>query len=227
MRNAIRETVLAGVTGCVLLLALAGTGAAKGNAVAALDKPIPPGAAQGTELAVGWRAWVPDVGAWPFSGSPVFIRLTSPDGVSSTEALGVEDPRGSGHYLATVRVPSGGAGLVEVGLFGESCVDGVCTRSDLLFKLPAVQRLPVAVASRPDDPAMPAPPRFRESAGRPAAQAANDGPADRSFVLVGLDVVAAGLLTSLAIVLGRRRARAPHGPARVAAPARAGLRRLS
>lgn len=173
------RNVLAAV---VLVLALAGTVAAKGDTIAELDAPIPPDAQPGTKIDVGWRAWVPDGdNEWPFEGFPVFIRLTSPDGASSTEAFAAEDPPGSGHFLATIVVPDGGVGLVEVGLFGESCVNGECTRSDLLFPLAANWR---------------------------AARIAIGG----------------GLLVAIATGLARE-ARVTDGPARVAAPAHAGLRR--
>jgi hypothetical protein len=165
---------------------------------------------------------VPDVdGEWPFAGSPVFIRLTSPDGSASTEAFGVENPRGSGHYLATIAVPAGGVGLVEVGLFGESCVDGACSRSDILFELPAAQRVPLAFAvpAGPVDPPIPQMPQVRPEA-REVPPAAAENPSVAPAVVAGaaLVLLAIGLLW---------RARATHGPAGVAAPAHAGLRRGS
>ena len=44
---------------------------------------------------VAWRAWMPDGGTdWPFSGSPVFIRLVSADGGRSTETDGPREPAG-------------------------------------------------------------------------------------------------------------------------------------
>jgi hypothetical protein len=178
-------SVLAAV---VLALALAGTVAAKGDTVAELDAPIPRDAQPGTEIDVGWRAWVPDGdNEWPFEGLPVFIRLTSPDGASSTEAFAAEDPPGSGHFLATVVVPDGGVGLVEVGLFGESCIDSECTRSDLLFPLPEDQTVPGTAEI--------------SVAGPPGAAVA---------------ALAVGLRAQVGVT---------HGPARVAAPAHAGLRR--
>jgi hypothetical protein len=149
----------ASLLGFLLVLSLAGTAAAKGDVLAMLDAPIPPDAKPGTELDVGWRAWTPGgTSEWPFSGAPVFIRLTSPDGSSSTEAFGHEDPEGSGHYFATIQVPAGGVRLVDVGLFGESCVNGECTRSDILFELPEEQRVPVAAAPVIVDPPIPAAP---------------------------------------------------------------------
>ena len=46
----------------VLVLSVAGIAAAKDGALAALDTPIPPDAHPGTEIAVAWRAWMPDGG---------------------------------------------------------------------------------------------------------------------------------------------------------------------
>ena len=96
--------------GCARL-SLAGVAAAKDGALASLDTPIPPDADPGTEIDVAWRAWMPDAGTeWPFSGSPVFIRLVSADGGRSTETMGRESPAGSGRYEATIAIPSGGVG---------------------------------------------------------------------------------------------------------------------
>ena len=210
-----RRLATASLLGFLLLLAIAGTALAKGDAMAALDAPIPPNADPGAELEVGWRAWIPGgTSEWPFSGAPVFIRLTSPDGSSSTEVIGRENPSGSGHYLASIPVPAGGVGLIEVGLFGESCVQGVCTRSDILFELPDEQRVPVAAAPVIVDPPIPAAPE-----PMPAARVT---PPDN--VPLATAIVAGAVALSLVLgLLGR--ARATSGPAGVAAPAHAGLRR--
>ena len=216
-----RRLTLASLLGFVVLLALAGAAAAKGNALAELGAPIPPGAEPGSNIEMGWRAWMPDVeGDWPFSGSPVFIRLTSADGASSTEALGVENPTGSGQYHATIRVPAGGVGLVEVGLFGESCVKGACSRSDILFELPAAQRVPVAIAAGPQDPPLPQMPPVIRPEARGVVRDENAPP-------VGAVVVAAGAAVGVLAIGLLWRVRASHGPAGVAAPAHAGLRRGS
>ena len=206
----------------LLLVACPGTAAAKGDALAALDAPIPPDAEPGTKMEVGWRAWTPDGGAeWPFAGSPVFIRLISADGTSSTEVLGRENPPGSGHYQATISVPPGGVGRVEVGLFGESCVDGTCTRSDILFELPEEQRVPALAAPVAVDPPIPA-----VRAPMPAAGRAPDAAPTPDSVPLALVIVAGGLTLSLLLGLAGR-VRATSGPAGVAAPAHAGLRRSS
>jgi hypothetical protein len=215
-----RRLTLASLLGFIVLLTLAGATAAKGNALAELDAPIPPGAEPGRDIEVGWRAWMPDVkGDWPFSGSPVFIRLNSADGSGSTEELGIERPTGSGHYHATISVPAGGVGLVEVGLFGESCVNGACSRSDILFELPAAQRVPVPIAAGPLDPPLPQMPVIRPEA-RPVVP-------DENAPLAPAVVLAGGAAVVVLAIGMRRRVRGTHGPARVAAPAHAGLRRGS
>ena len=215
-----RRLATASLIGAMLLASFAGTAAAKGNAMAALDAPIPPDADPGSELEVGWRAWTPDGGAeWPFAGSPVFIRLVSTDGTSTTEVLGRENPRGSGHYLATISVPPGGVGRVEIGLLGESCVDGSCTRSDMMFELPEEQRAPALAAPLSVDPPIPAMPE-------PGPVRAADVAPSAGNVPLALAIVAGA--AALSILLGLvGRVRASSGPAGVAAPAHAGLRQGS
>ena len=74
---------------------VAGVAAAKGGALASLDTPIPRDAEPGTEIDVAWRAWTPDGGTdWPFSGSPVFIRLVSADGGPIDRDHGPREPAG-------------------------------------------------------------------------------------------------------------------------------------
>ena len=163
----------AALAAVLLALSLAGVTAAKGGALASLETPIPPDADPGTKIDVAWRAWMPDAGTdWPFSGLPVFIRLISADGGRSTETMGRESPAGSGQYEATIAIPSGGVGRVEVGLFGESCVDGTCTRSDLMFELLEDQRVPQPAAALPVVPLKSAadPPAVRSVATTDAAE---------------------------------------------------------
>ena len=168
----------AALAAVALALSVAGVAAAKGGALASLDTPIPVDAEPGTEIDVAWRAWTPDGGSdWPFSGSPVFIRLVSADGGRSTESMGREIPPGSGHYEATIAIPSGGVRRVEVGLFGESCVEGSCTRSDLPFELPEDQRVPQAAAAPAVVPVATAAPRAE---GRSVTTVATAGPAGRT-----------------------------------------------
>jgi hypothetical protein len=175
----------------VLALSLAGVVAGKDGALASLETPVPPDADPGTRIDVAWRAWMPDSGSdWPFSGSPVFIRLVSANGGKATETMGRERPPGSGRYEATIAIPSGGVGLVEVGLFGESCIEGTCTRSDLLFELPEDQRVPQLAAARPVVPV--------------ATQAP---PAGARPVTTTVAIIGAGVVVLVAAVGLSRRAR--------------------
>ena len=170
-----RRVARASLLGTALLLSVAGLTAAKEGAVASLDAPISPGTEPGTEIEVGWSAGWPDGagGLDPIIGSPVFIRLTSADGSATVEASGTERPSGSGHYVATIRLPRGGVGLVEIGLRGESCVNGECTRSDLMFALADEQAhpqraAPIAPAPLLNAPEPLAPANAREQAAPPA-----------------------------------------------------------
>ena len=187
----------------LLALSLFGVAAAKDGALVSLETPIPPGADPGTEVDVAWQAWMPDAGTdWPFSGSPVFIRLVSADGGRSTETMGRESPSGSGRYEATIAIPAGGVGRVEVGLFGESCVEGTCTRSDLLFELPENQRVPQTVAALP---VMPLATAANPEAGRSvAANVATGDPAPN--LPIAIAIIAGGVLPLLmvAVRLARR-----------------------
>ena len=193
----------AALAAVALALSLAGVAAAKDGALASLDTPIPVDAEPGTEIDVAWRAWMPDGGTdWPFSGSPVFIRLVSAHGGRSTETMGRENPVGSGHYSATIAIPSGGMGRVEVGLFGESCVEGTCARSDLLFELPEDQREPQSAAAPRVVPAAAAAPRAEGRAVTTAAAATDPS----AGLPIAVAIIGAGvlLLVVVATALTRR-----------------------
>ena len=200
-----RRFLSTGLVGFVLLLSAAGVASAKEGAEAALDAPIPPGAEPGTKIEIGWKAWWPD-GAGdttPVTGSPVFIRLTSVDGTDKVEMGGKESPAGSGHYAATVTVPPGGVGLVEIGLRSESCVNGTCTRWDMPFLLSDADRIParaapVVPAAEPVAPDPVAPARVT-----PAPVAASPA----SGVPVVLGIAGLGFAGSLVLAVVLRRGR--------------------
>jgi hypothetical protein len=105
---------------------------AKDNAVARLDAPLPPDAEPGSAITVGWTVEVPVTNGSPapFNGDSMFIRLVPTSG-EPVEVVGAQDR--IGHYVATVTVPAGGVQNVEFGLRGESCSNGTCERSDLMF----------------------------------------------------------------------------------------------
>ena len=124
----------------LLVLALGAPVLAKVDVQVRLDAPIPADAAPGSTLVVGWTTTQSNGEGWTtaFSGAPVFIALTPP-GATQAEALafGDEYPTGSGHWTASIVVPSGGIAPdgVSIGLRGESCEAGVCRHADMLFEL--------------------------------------------------------------------------------------------
>lgn len=200
-----RRVARAGLLGTALLLSLAGTAAAK-EGVAVLDAPIPPGAEPGSDLEVGWRVFTTDGKTeWPETGSPIFIRLTSVGRLHSVERAGREDPPGSGHYVATVTVPMGGVGLVEVGLLGESCVNGECTRSDLMFTLAEEQAHPRLATPLVPAPQVKAPEPVEPDNAYPRVAAPATPTQPVADVPVALAAVAFAGLGALTIVLLRWR----------------------
>ena len=116
--------------------------------------------------------------------------------------MGRESPPGSGRYEATITIPSGGVRRVEVGLFGESCVDGTCTRSDLPFELPEDQRVPQAAAAPPVVPLATA---AAPAAGRSvAATVAAEDPPPNLPIAVAIITAGVLLLVMVALTLARR-----------------------
>jgi hypothetical protein len=106
--------------------------AAKDGVHATLTTNVRLDAAPGTKLEIGWRlAYVEDGKRRAFGASGVFVRLGSASGAAAETGYAKED---RGAYTATVAVPEGGIGDVQVGLRGYT--SGVRTgRSDLLFPI--------------------------------------------------------------------------------------------
>jgi hypothetical protein len=162
---------------------------AKEGAEARLDTAIPLDAEPGSTLEVGWSVFfVADGAEQPIFGSPVYVRLVSPDGSASTEVAGVETPPGSGHYEASIVVPEGGVGDVIVAMVGEACsADGRCERSDYVYPL-----TDDALVSGTDP-----------AAATGSAGVAGVGNALLPLVVIGIAIaLTAGLV---ALVAGRRR----------------------
>jgi hypothetical protein len=139
------------------LLAFAGAlvsaipAAAKDGVRATLTTKVPLDAEPGTKVTIAWRlAYLADGRRRLFGAGGVFVRLVSRSGAAVETAFARED---RGRYTATVAVPKGGIGDVEVGIRG--WVSGHVERraSDLLFPItndpvPGVRRI---VASPPAD----------------------------------------------------------------------------
>ena len=132
-----RTSTISAILGLVAALSLALPVLAKEGAEAKLDTALPRDAEPGSTIDVGWSVFMIEGDeTHPLYGSPIYLRLVGPDGTSTTEVMGTESPAGSGHYTASIEVPSGGIAEVIVGMVGEACVPGAgCKRSDLIFLL--------------------------------------------------------------------------------------------
>ena len=181
--------------------------AAKELGEARLDAPISIDAEPGSTITVGWTvSTMVDGEAQPIVGSPVFIRLTE-DGGPGSIAFGTETPAWSGHYVADVVVPDGGISIVEIGLRGESCENGVCQTSDMTFHLTGdvlvgAAAAPGAVGAGAEDAgADPAAPTIVADAATASTAAAPGNP----WLVVGLiGLVALGLAVLAVVLRGRR-----------------------
>jgi hypothetical protein len=116
----------------LLLLAAAVPALAKEGLEARLDRPIALAGDPGSTVTVGFTiaAIGDDPDSWP--GQPVFLKV-HPVGGAPIESTATDD--GRGHYTATFTMPAHGIAAVEIGLRGESCENGVCSRSDFMFQV--------------------------------------------------------------------------------------------
>ncbi|MEX1170230.1 MAG: hypothetical protein WEE50_08835 [Chloroflexota bacterium] len=105
------------------------------DAVVMLDAALPGDAQPGTEVEIGWTVAIAedDGSMQPFSAEGVFVRLLPSSG-EPVEFAARQDR--AGHYVATITVPNGGVGEIEIGLRGTACTtDGQCQRADEMFNL--------------------------------------------------------------------------------------------
>ena len=142
----------------------AGPVAAKEGVEATLLTPLPLDAAPGDELTVAWTLlFVDDRGKQqPFGASGVYIRLFGDAGGEPTIGSASGASHEDGRYEATVAVPEGGIGGVQIGLRGiASDTDGTHA-SDMFFPItnnppPAVTD-PTPAAGGTEPAPAPAPP---------------------------------------------------------------------
>ena len=118
-------------------LALVLPALAKEGAEAKLDTVLHRDAEPGSTIDVGWSLYsVHAEDTNPLPGASVYLRLIGFHGNDSTEVMGTETPRGSGHYKGSIKVPEGGIRQILVGVVGETCVAGTpCERNDMIFPL--------------------------------------------------------------------------------------------
>jgi hypothetical protein len=122
--------VALGAAATALVAALPAAG--KEGVEATLLTRIPLDAPAGTRLEVAWRLTYLDHGRRrPFGAGGVFVRLRSATGASAETAFA----GGQGDYRATVVVPKGGIGDVQIGLQGWTSGPGGTRESDLLFPI--------------------------------------------------------------------------------------------
>jgi hypothetical protein len=106
--------------------------AGKEGVEATLLTKIPLDAPARTRLQVAWRLTYLDHGRrHPFGANGVFVRLTSAAGASAETGFA----SGNGAYRATVAVPEGGIGDVEIGLQGWTNGAAGTRESDLVFPI--------------------------------------------------------------------------------------------
>ena len=116
----------------VAALAVVPGSAAKGrDGFATLLSPVALDAAPGTPLLVRWSMTIE---GQPFNAISCFVRFRSRTGAAATEGFATPTAHADGRYSATVTVPEGGIGGIEIGVAGIQTIgDGPGTRSDLLF----------------------------------------------------------------------------------------------
>ena len=119
------------VTAAALVAALPAAG--KEGVKATLTTPIPLAASPGTKLDVGWTlASLDEHGRrQPFGGGRVFVRLLSASGADPETAF----TQGSGAYEATVTVPKGGIGDVQIGIQSWTNGPSGTKQADWLFPI--------------------------------------------------------------------------------------------
>jgi hypothetical protein len=146
-----RRILTLGLLAITALLA-ASPAAGKDRAVATLTTTIPLDAAPGQHVRVAWRLASDEDGKQrPFNANGVFVRLVSASGAAPAESFAPDGAHTSGEYEATVVVPAGGIGDVEIGLQGWSSGPAGTQRADLLFPITNDPIKSPRVASPPSD----------------------------------------------------------------------------
>jgi hypothetical protein len=172
---------------------------AKEDVRATLTTTIPVDASAGTEIRVAWRLfYVGEEGKRrPFGANGVFVRLLSASGRDATEGFAPTGAYPTGEYEATVVVPGGGIGDVEIGLMGWQSDAAGTRRADALFPITNEPLLTGAVASVPANEPSPSP-------------ASATGSSSRTVVLLTGGAAAFAAL-AFALVLRRRRSTIERG----------------
>ncbi len=124
------RTVVRLAAALVLALGIVTPVLAKEGVEARLDQAIPLNGDPGTPIVVGFT--LASMTGDDATGAPVYLRV-HPVGGDPVEVPATDD--GTGHYTATFTMPEHGVAAVEIGMRGESCENGACTRSDFMFQV--------------------------------------------------------------------------------------------
>ena len=212
MHTSIRRTAAVPAVVAALAIALTAFAApvlAKEALDAQLEAPIARDTPGGTTLLLGvWLTMTDETGTHDIDGSPVYVRMTGPDGGSTVARATQTRP---GHYAARITVPASGVKAVEVGmdgststpfnLVGFTIVPGsISARTAQVAPPEPVAIAPVARASVPAPRVGPAgrrPPWIPRPRSRPSRRRSTPVPARSSWAPL---VLAAAVLATLAIV---------------------------
>jgi hypothetical protein len=128
----LRRFALVALAAAAAALVAALPAAGKEGVEATLLTKIPLDAPAGIRLEVAWRLIYLDHGRRrPFGAGGVFVRLRSAAGASAETGFA----SGDGDYRATVVVPEGGIGDVQIGLQGWTSGPAGTRESDALFPI--------------------------------------------------------------------------------------------
>jgi hypothetical protein len=156
-----------GIAVATFALLLAAPAAAKEGVKATLKTPVPLDAKDGERIELAWTLVAED-GGRPFGGSGIYVQLTAPEGApTATEYAGGD----RGDYFASILVPKGGIGDIQIGLEGWRTDARGTRRADLTFPIT-------------NDP-LPGPPRRSET------PASGGGRSEWVWVLVAAVLLAA------------------------------------
>jgi hypothetical protein len=135
--NELRRVALSLLVAVVAAGVAALPAAGKEGVEATLRTNVPLDAEPGTQLRIAWtlRYADGDSRGRPFGANGVFVRLVSASGARAETGLAPTGSHASGEYAATILVPEGGIGDVEIGLRGWTSGAGGTRRSDLLFPI--------------------------------------------------------------------------------------------
>jgi hypothetical protein len=124
-----RTAVLLGIAALVLVAASPAT--AKEGVSATLTTPVPLDAKEGERIRLAWRL-AAEGGGRPFGASGIYVRLTAAEGAPAvTEYAGGD----RGDYFASILVPKGGIGDIQIGLEGWRTDARGTRRADLIFPI--------------------------------------------------------------------------------------------